>query len=611
MSNSSAASASSVEFYENGTTSARGANVEWVEIVEPQSKQTMYANLVTGQCAWEPPPGAQVKLTHPNQWWELFDSKTGRYYYYNAASSCTKWQKPLGTEIDIIPLAKLQTLKENTEGASPRVRRTCETQTSPSVRRIHKHQNQHVFAQNISPETGIVSFRSNSQNSQNTLNGMQSSFDWMSLDEDNILSERSDYCVPPTKPAAYAFPTAPSASSTLSHAQSSESIPARSSRSVSPPNSVKRSLFSSVTSTKSKNKNGWSKDSPKCALTQPDNKQLRKDTSALFKLIQSYMGDRKSKTSPDQIALSFCELCTKRAEIADEGIALLIQQLSDNDRPDSLRKGWELLTILLAFVFPSEAIHEKLVEFLNRNSDPIFDLPEVPISYFSQQCVKRLSKVIARLKPSLGTIQETKVHIFRPPLFSASLDELMQMQHEKFPNLKLPWLLTTLIELLYQAGGRRTEGLFRVAGDPEQLATARGQLDGWLAPKMHDANVPAGLLKFWLRQLPVPLIPPNMYQRALAAADNPAEAVRIVDLLPEINRLVLVKVIALLQDLSREEVVARTKMDTSNLAMVIAPNILRCESEDPRVIFENTRREMSFMKTLILHYDSTFIQNVL
>lgn len=596
--------------------------MEWVEIVEPQSRQTMYANLVTGQCAWEPPPGANVKTTHQNQWWELFDSKTGRYYYYNASSSVTKWQKPTGIDIDIIPLAKLQTLKENTEGgtATAKIRRTCETQTSPSVRRVaNKVVTGPVFAQNISPETGVVSFRSNSQNSQNTLNGMQSSFEWMSLDEE--LSERaatsSEYGVNPPStrndPPCGAFPTAASASSTLSHAPSSDSIPPRSSRSASPPvtGGARKSLFSSVTSTKSKNKNGWSKDAPKASLTQPDNKQLRKETAALFKLIQSYMGDRKSKTSPEQVALSFCELAVKKPEIGDEAIALLMQQLSDNEKPDSLRRGWELLTIVLAFIFPTEVISEKLNDFLSKHLDPIFDLPEVSTSYFSQQCLKRLSKVIARLKPGVSTIQETKIHIFRPPLFSASLDELMQMQSEKFPELKLPWLLTTLIELLYQSGGRRTEGIFRVAGDPEQLATARGQLDGWLAPKMHDANVPACLLKLWLRQLPVPLILPNLYQRALVAAETPAEAIRLVDLLPDINRLVLVRVIALLQDLSREEVVAKTKMDTSNLAMVIAPNILRCESEDPRVIFENTRREMSFLKVLITNYDTTFIQNVL
>lgn len=51
---------SNAEFYDNGSISSRAANVEWVEIVEPQSRQTMYANLVTGQCAWEPPPGAHV-----------------------------------------------------------------------------------------------------------------------------------------------------------------------------------------------------------------------------------------------------------------------------------------------------------------------------------------------------------------------------------------------------------------------------------------------------------------------------------------------------------------------------------------------------------------------
>ena len=36
-----------------------------------------------------------------------------RFYYYNAASQKTVWHKPTGC--DIIPLAKLQTLKQNTE----------------------------------------------------------------------------------------------------------------------------------------------------------------------------------------------------------------------------------------------------------------------------------------------------------------------------------------------------------------------------------------------------------------------------------------------------------------------------------------------------------------
>lgn len=46
------------------------------------------------------------KKTDNNQWWELFDHNTSRFYYYNATSQKTVWHRP--TDCDIIPLAKLQ-----------------------------------------------------------------------------------------------------------------------------------------------------------------------------------------------------------------------------------------------------------------------------------------------------------------------------------------------------------------------------------------------------------------------------------------------------------------------------------------------------------------------
>ncbi|KAJ9590247.1 hypothetical protein L9F63_016634, partial [Diploptera punctata] len=87
--------------------------MEWVEIIEPRTKEHMYANLTTGECVWDPPPGVPVKKTDNNQWWELFDQNTSRFYYYNATSQKTVWHRP--QNCDIIPLAKLQTLKQNTE----------------------------------------------------------------------------------------------------------------------------------------------------------------------------------------------------------------------------------------------------------------------------------------------------------------------------------------------------------------------------------------------------------------------------------------------------------------------------------------------------------------
>jgi len=46
------------------------------------------------------------KKTDRNQWWELFDPKTSRFYYYNALTQQTAWHRP--QHCDIIPLAKLQ-----------------------------------------------------------------------------------------------------------------------------------------------------------------------------------------------------------------------------------------------------------------------------------------------------------------------------------------------------------------------------------------------------------------------------------------------------------------------------------------------------------------------
>lgn len=68
---------------------------------------------------------------------------------------------------------------------------------------------------------------------------------------------------------------------------------------------------------------------------------------------------------------------------------------------------------------------------------------------------------------------------------------------------------------------------------------------------------------------------------------------------------VLTYLIHFLQEFSHPEVVVCTKMDSSNLAMVFAPNLLRCQSQDPKVILENTRKEMNFIRALIVNMDTT------
>jgi len=73
---------------------------------------------------------------------------------------------------------------------------------------------------------------------------------------------------------------------------------------------------------------------------------------------------------------------------------------------------------------------------------------------------------------------------------------------------------------------------------------------------------------------------------------------------------VLTYLVYFLQQFGNPDVVTNTKMDSSNLAMVFAPNCLRCTSQDPKVILENARKEMAFMRTLIASMDTASVTNI-
>lgn len=58
------------------------------------------------------------------------------------------------------------------------------------------------------------------------------------------------------------------------------------------------------------------------------------------------------------------------------------------------------------------------------------------------------------------------------------------------------------------------------------------------------------------------------------------------------------------------ENVVLTKMDANNIAMIWAPNCLRCQSDNPLVIFENARKELLFLRNVIENLDTGFMQGM-
>ncbi|XP_070758570.1 rho GTPase-activating protein 39 [Enoplosus armatus] len=400
----------------------------------------------------------------------------------------------------------------------------------------------------------------------------------------------------------------------------------------------------------------WNRGSIKKPMLVTSNRAVRKEACEMFKLLQAYMGDRPSRLDRRHCALLIVTKCWDMPGLRDELYVQLVRQTTGNASPRSLAAGWELMAVSLAFFAPSPKFRCYLEGYIQRHTEPTSDKKcesqteqqvtqfileqqelklkknsksrkkrkqnteeeeGLPISTYAKFCHRKLQKVAITggkkglRKPTLEEIDHSRRAIVTPSLFGSSLDEVMERQNELFPDRKLPWVQVQLSQYVLALGGAQAEGIFRVPGDIDEVNALKLQVDQWRIPEnLSDPNVPASLMKLWYRELEEPLIPMNFYTQCVSNCDDPVSAIAVVQSLPELNRLVLCYFIHFLQVFAQPSNVAITKMDVNNLAMVMAPNCLRCQSDDPRIIFENTRKEMSFLRMLIVHLDTSFIEGV-
>lgn len=362
----------------------------------------------------------------------------------------------------------------------------------------------------------------------------------------------------------------------------------------------------------------WSSEPIKKPMIVTSDRTVKKEAVELFKLIQTYMGDRRSKADPLNVALEVVVRGWSNQGLRDELYIQLCRQTTENFRYDSLERGWELMAICLAFFPPTPRFHTYLEGYICRHMDPLNDTKGVAISSYAKYCNRKLTKAALTgakkglQKPCLDEIKHAQNAIFSPSMFGSSLEEVMALQKERYPDHQLPWVQTRLSEEVLGLNGDQTEGIFRVPGDIDEVNSLKLQVDLWKIPTgLEDPHIPASLLKLWYRELEEPLIPHEFYDECVRHYDNPEAAINVVLGLPHINKLVLCYLIRFLQVFAQPANVAVTKMDVNNLAMVMAPNCLRCQSDDPRVIFENTRKEMSFIRVLIQRLDTSFMDGIL
>ncbi|KAG0263657.1 Rho GTPase-activating protein 21 [Mortierella polycephala] len=174
------------------------------------------------------------------------------------------------------------------------------------------------------------------------------------------------------------------------------------------------------------------------------------------------------------------------------------------------------------------------------------------------------------------------------------------------PGRTIPMVVELCVKTI-EARGLSTAGIYRVSGHMGSIQNMKrafneGSNVEKLVDKEHDVNTIAALLKLYFRELREPVMPFDFYPSFIAAAgiedynEKLYTIKSLVHSLPEPNFNTLQYLMMHLGHV--QDQYHTTKMDSANLAICFAPNLLRQEVDDLTSII-NTGKQSSIIDTLI------------
>ncbi|KAI8600445.1 hypothetical protein EDD21DRAFT_395687 [Dissophora ornata] len=654
----------------------------WVEITDPESRNTFYANLTSGECDWYLPEGATIQHQNPaGEWWELFDDVHNLPYYYNTKTGQTEWERPQDST-NVISLTAIQASTlfafENINLSTNSIVSTLQRAASmtlnrnslsiPVPSRPHSNINPNpptsLSISHPPASAGSTKFHSVGFAGDASFQPARKSFqiadrarkfgigapivnDEAARKMSPIIMEQQQEALrkmstspPPTSPKLQAKDGNQFAQ--LYHPQVEGSAFPPGTRPVLP-----AELQSSISQFRiagfaqkyfSTHKKGlFRRKVPmekmllhqKSPLSQPlmvfNKRGVQKDALRCFKIIQKLMGERKGNGYVGPTGVELGETCVDLSIQSDEDIKLVLElikrgldhgelrdeifvqlckQLTENPSREGSIKGWHLFTILLITFAPSKNLHDYMASYLTQHAATSLH----PIPVMAQHCLdllRRISKRGSRAKQlTVIEIARAQEAAFRPSVFEATLERLMGRQMAaggEWATWRVPRLMVFLKESVVNLGGLQTEGIFRISGDLGAVAElrARIELGNYDLAGITDPHVPCSLLRLWIRDLPEPVIPYDMYQRCIQGAQDKEAVTSLVASLPLWHKEMIVYLASFLKTFNDPVVREATKMGLSNLAMVFAPTLLQCSIDDAPMLMGHLQAERTFVSTLI------------
>ncbi|KAJ6239008.1 rho gtpase activation protein [Anaeramoeba flamelloides] len=345
---------------------------------------------------------------------------------------------------------------------------------------------------------------------------------------------------------------------------------------------------------------------------------------SIFKDLLYYMGEKKwlkkaakRKTqsggffSQDDAIKNILEVGLNIKEMRDEIYLQIWKQTTQNPDLESTIRGWAAFCLVANTFAPSGQLSTSLSEMFTHLAENGPDR----VNKFANLAKIRLRNILAPSSKQLQMPSDYSIkRILKAPhdpiMFNVTLKECFMNQSKKYPSLKIPYCLKFLIHKIIQTGGMKQEGLLRVPGSALQVKLLREMINrGEYIIKdeqMDNPNIYSSVLKLWLRQLHEPLFPLSRIDQ-LQNTVSPEEMVNIAEQLPSLVRSCLAYIIYFAQKLSQDEVVKDTKMDTHNLALMFAPNIIRLPKESLMLGVRLTEKRNFFITSLIQFWDVSSI----
>ncbi|NWV90943.1 TAGAP protein, partial [Machaerirhynchus nigripectus] len=169
----------------------------------------------------------------------------------------------------------------------------------------------------------------------------------------------------------------------------------------------------------------------------------------------------------------------------------------------------------------------------------------------------------------------------------------------------LPQPVQDLLAILYMKGPS-TEGIFRKAANEKARKELKEDLNkgGNVDLKSKSVHLLAVVLKDFLRNIPSKLLSADLYEKWMQALEKPSkqekieELKEVADKLPRPNLVLLKHLLSLLHHISQNAETSR--MDSSNLAICIGPNMLSAGTDNALPL--EVQKEMNDKVTVLVEF---------